>query len=151
MATIRERLETALQGLERECEMPYVPGELDRWGDGIRALLQQLTPLFQRQITVDHPQLYAQILKNNLDLSAHVEQMRTEDSQLLVAFAGVERLIEDVNLFVNEGQMSEQRFLPIRTRLVETGLEFVVRTRKQLLALDTWSSESIRRDTGTGD
>ena len=84
-----DQLTDALQGLEQQLEIPYVPGELDTWTMGVQKLLVKANDALRTMMRKDHPASFDMILKNDLELARRVDQMRAEDEQLLTQFDAV--------------------------------------------------------------
>jgi beta-galactosidase/beta-glucuronidase len=149
--TQTDKLTVLLERLERQLQLPRISGELVSWTEGVKDILSHIGEHLQYTLQQDHPKTYGAILKNNTELASKVEQMKSEDAEVHKAY---EHLVEEVNDLMGkmgDDVRDEALFEPKRLRLVETGLAFVLRTRKQRVAVSTWMTESLRRETGTGD
>jgi hypothetical protein len=102
-------------------------------------------------IEQDDPRSYHAILKNNTELAARVEQMKAEDQEVLKDFEKLLAEARDLRATMGDRPMDEKAFEPRRDSMVEQGLAFILRARKQRVAVSTWMSESLRRETGAGD
>lgn len=143
-----DQVSEAIEKLHRQLELPYVSGELSSWTDGIIELLGSTKECIRKSIEDDHPCSYKTIMKNDLELAQRVEDMRAEDAQLLCKLDDLTREAENLDKMVDEAHLAESQFKPKRDRLVEDGVAFIVRLRKQRAAINTWLGEAFSRDNG---
>jgi len=144
-------LADTLERLERQLELPHISGELNSWAAESLKLLKELDRQVRWAVNSEHPRAFETIVKNQANLLQQVEKMRPEDQQLLEALEPVIRQAEQFALSMNETALAEQQFQPKRERLVNDGLSFILRMRRQQSAVDTWLRESMQRDNGVGD
>lgn len=149
--TQTDKVTVLLERLERQLQLPQISGELTSWTDGVHDLIQHLGEHLRFTLQQDHPKTYKEILKNNTELASKVEQMKTEDGEILKCYEHVLAEVQDLDRLTDDDERDEKKFEPKRLRLVENGLAFVLRVRKQRLAASTWMGESLRRETGAGD
>jgi hypothetical protein len=144
-------LAESFEGLETHLELPYISGELNRWGADVEGFLQKAGEQLHEAVKREHPKNYEAITASRPDLSAEVGKMRDNDAALLSALQTVREQVDRFRATVREDQLAEQQFLPARNRLVDEVLNFVLQVRKQRAAVTTWMSEALQRDNGVGD
>ena len=96
-----------------------------------------------------HAEEFAEIVEQDSGLLARVEQLKKEDSAITQQFADLCRRAsasqKSPGCEPDEGQVREDV-----SRLVELGLSFVIRVRKQETAITTWLARSIRSGPRNG-
>jgi hypothetical protein len=151
----REQYETelrqALRQLELSLETPVVAGELPDWATAVQDSLACVGVLLTRQIEILHADEFAEIVEEDSGLLTRVDRLTKEDGQVAEQFAELSqraaRLTESAwGVEPDEGQLR-----PDVERLVDSGLSFVTRVRKQETAITTWLLEAFDRDRGTVD
>jgi len=151
-ATVKlDAVAEALQRLEEQLELPYVPGELHAWGESVRQLLGDAATRLRADISGRHPSIFDSITKSQGNLRQQVDKLKADDEQLLESLASVERLVEQFSTSFDETAQAGQHLQPMRERVINDGLSLVLRARRQRSALDTWHTEALQRDNGVGD
>lgn len=146
-----EPFHTALDELERCAETPFVPGELERWHSALFEGLRHFTPHLKQHTREMHPAEFQNIEDEDPELTRRVELMRAEDRELEQE---ADRLIDDaarLEAAVHKAEPDEARVEAPLTRLANATLGFVIRVRKQEIAVRTWLGEAFGRDRGTID
>lgn len=141
----------ALDELERCAESPFIPGELERWHAAVSESLQRFTPLLKEHAQTVHPAEFQNITDEDPELLQRVELMREEDREIECE---AERLLEDAARLqpaVQRVEPDEARVETTLTRFANAMLGFVIRVRKQEIAVRTWLGEAFGRDRGTVD
>jgi hypothetical protein len=153
MATVDQgtELRTALETFETALETPLVSGEHATWSERVRETWSQLKPLVHRQLEEVHPQLFDEIFETDAELARRIEQLRDEDQALRREMQRLDERIETLALRTPFAERDELRTTDERDDLVEDGIAFVVRTRKQEVAAQTWFVEAFNRERGPGD
>ena len=138
------RLETALL-------TPAVAGELKGWVTNVREAAATFSMDWTRYLhTVLHQQ-YAEIAKNDPEMSNDIEKMIATDKQLIDQFAAFSEKFRELEEHTNEVQWDEGKLAGERQRLEEAGITLIVQIKKQRLAAETWLSEAFYRDRGVKD
>lgn len=147
-----DRLKQAIDGFETSLETPLVSGELIAWVTEARETLEQLGVLLHQDVQQTHADLYATILREDMELSSRVTELRATDDQLLrIEYGKVEH---HLGRLVNQAQsvaQDESKAANMRAEVVKLSLAFVISLRTQETAITTWFSEAFNRDRGVGD
>lgn len=91
------------------------------------------------------------MLEVDQEMFKRVELLRQEDQAIAAELDGLGELIERLRLKTPVAEPNEARTDKEREALAERGLAFVMRLRKQEVAIDTWFGEAFNRDRGSGD
>lgn len=151
--TMTERNETdrALERFEASVETPLVPGELERWVAAVVQAWENLLPMIVRLTESDHPEVYAEIQREDRGLYHRVAEMRREDEKLRNAAEKLDHRIPRLTAAISEAEPDEARIAPFVDAFVADATAFVIRLRRQRLAVRTWLMEAFSRDRGTVD
>jgi hypothetical protein len=147
----QQRLHEALGKLEASVETPFVPGEFERWIAEVESAWRNLQPGMELLITTRHPQDYAEIRQEDLELIPRVEQMRQEDAEIQRQADLLERQIPRLTAAVAHVEPDEGRLTPRLDAFAHDALSLIIRVRKQEQAVRTWLGEAFNRDRGTVD
>lgn len=143
-------LAEALGAFETALATPIVPGELEPWAETLQAKAKRLEPLLHRRIA-DHEKCFSQIEKADPELIKRVENLKSEDEEIHSEFQSLSERIASLAERAPDtepGETVANRQVP---ELVDNGLAFVIRVRKQEVALRTWLVEAFQRDRGPVD
>ncbi len=144
-------LRDALAALEAALETPLVPGDLVAWVTPIQQGFAPVGVYLRRQIERVHTHQFDRIKHEDLGLASRVEQLAEEDRELLQILADLSQLSERLSAVSTAVEPDEAAIEPELQRLVDEGLAFVIRVRKQESAIATWLVESLDRDRGDVD
>jgi hypothetical protein len=147
----QQRLHEALAALEASVETPFVPGEFERWMSEVESAWKKLRTCLDWLIATRHPQDFAEIRQEDLELSPRVEQMRQEDAEIQQQAETLGQQIPPLQAAVAHVEPDEARLAPRLEALARDALNFVIRVRKQEQAVRTWLGEAFNRDRGTVD
>ncbi len=143
--TPEDEMRTALEAFENALATPLISGEHVAWVDGAKMSWQEAATQVQRQIERIHPAQYTKMLEADSELAARIEKLRQEDAtigrQLKRIAAAVERLHRKAAAEYDEARTDDDR-----RRLVNAGISFAVRMRKQEVAVKTWFVEAFNRE-----
>ena len=143
-------IKPALEALETLFAAPMVPGEHVAWTEELAAQWESLEPQIRQHLGA-HEHQYKQMLEVDQEIFKRVELLREEDQAISAELDGINQLVERLRLKTPVAVPNESRTDEDRQALTERGLAFVVRLRKQEVAIDTWFSEAFNRDRGPGD
>jgi hypothetical protein len=153
MATVDQgtELRAALEAFETALETPLVSGEHATWSERVLETWSALKARIDRQMDELHPQLFDEILENDAELAQRIEQMRAEDEALRRELHLLDARIATLSRRTPFAERDELRTTDEREDLANDGIAFVVRMRKQEVAVQTWFVEAFNRERGTGD
>ncbi len=140
-----------LERLEQQLEVPHISGELNNWASDVVSLLKELEHELQQAVASEHARSFQMIVKSNRNLRSQVDKLAEEDQAILNAFPTLLRQAEQLVNCIREDALAEQQFHEVREKVVQEGLAFVLRARRQQVGVDTWLAEALQRDNGVGD
>lgn len=140
----------ALAALEKEVEVPIVPGELNAWCTAVREKLSALREERRHCLKV-HDELYEQILETDLGLAHRVRGLRERDAGLRDELGTIEERLDQL-LRADAGN-PRASWEPDREAagLREDILKWIVDSRAVEKEIETWLLEALFRDRGGGD
>jgi len=144
-------LNEALSHAETALLTPVVSGELETWATTVQEtsqLVSERLPAYLKAVL--HPE-YAEIAKTDPELLTRVEQLITEDQNLLLDQDSFRTETNEfakraANIKKDEGQGASER-----AKLEQKGLALILRIKRQRAAADTWLAEANYRDRGPVD
>lgn len=139
----------ALEDFEGLLETPIIAGELLDWVTNALSACENVGLILTGDLKRKHAELYARILRQDLDLSRQVEKLRAMDRQLVdIDFANVLAALTQLSNFATSVAQDEAKLTLLRTDVVKRAISFVISARTQETALATWFSEAFNRDLG---
>jgi hypothetical protein len=144
-------LKTALTSLETSLATPIISGELADWVEDLQKAWDEASAQIHYAIHHLHPRTYEEMGKQDAELLPRMELLRGEDQAIKDDRERIGGLIaRDVKL-VPTLEPDEGRAYSYLKPLIDEGLAFVLRVRKQEVALETWLAEAFNRDRGSVD
>ena len=146
-----KELKESLAKFETAILTPVVSGELKEWVRMATMACNEARNQLQsyRQAALN-PQC-AVIKEADPDLWPKIQQLTLEDDAIAQALADFRDNLASLAHRAAEVETHESKANNQRETVEAQGLALVLRIRKQLAAADTWFSESLLRDRGTGD
>jgi hypothetical protein len=144
-------LRAALDTFETSLAIPIISGELANWSQQVQSAWQKANDQILRQLADLHPKQLKQIAKEDPELSAQVEKLKTEDAALEAGRASLDRVVDELGRVAPLVGADERKATDCAAMLVENGIVFVGRFKKQQVAVDTWFQEAFTRDRGVAD
>lgn len=140
-----------LDGLEQQLETPVVPGELESWTGEAQLAMARLAHALRHRVEDVHDEQLAEIAAEDAELVIRVEALRGEDEALLEEVDRLRSRAAKLNEAAPRAEPNERRLGRGVDAFVEEALAFVIRVRKQEVALRTWYQEAFQRDRGVAD
>ncbi len=144
-------LAEGLVHVEQQLQIPHIAGDLAAWAEGVVHALEAIERPLQDVVDKENPQSYLEIVKAKRTMAAQVDKLREEDQAIVASFPGLMREAEQLASSVREISQAEHQFHATREHLVQRGLAFVLRVRRQRVATETWFGEAMQRVEGGGD
>lgn len=144
-------LHGALETFETCLLSPVVAGELVSWAQAAQQAMQELLTHERLQLAAVHQQEFAEIARQDPDLSTRVEQLQDEDGLIGQELLETQQQLNDLVAAAEAAEPDELRVETLRARVEERGLSIVLRIRRQEAAARTWLVESFQRDRGDVD
>jgi seryl-tRNA synthetase len=144
-------LRGALEAFETALATPIVSGELETWIDQVRKAWSEVSTHVHDRSTRIHPQEYEQITNKDPELIPQVQKLKAEDQSIERDRQAMNRRIHTIAQRVPNVEPDEEKIKRHVTQLIDDGIAFVGRTRKQEVAAQTWFVEAFNRDRGVAD
>jgi hypothetical protein len=148
---VEHALQETMRRFEAALLTPVVGGELKAWITGVREAAATFGLDWTRYLrSVLHMQ-YDEIAKADPELLHQVDQMVAADEQLLEDYAQFHESLQELAARANKVASHESRLDDSREELERSGIDLVVRIKRQQAAATTWLSEAHYRDRGVAD
>lgn len=141
----------ALERLESRLETPVVPGELSGWANAARAAADEAARAFDETVSGVHDRMYKDIVEQDPGAQNRVDGLREEDRRLLSDLSSLLSKISTLAKSAHYIEPDESQLEEQMDAAIQYGLKFVIDSRKQERALETWYLEAFGRDRGTAD
>jgi hypothetical protein len=146
------RLRNALQSLEKALATPAIEGELAEWGRAVQDAWSEAAACIRASVDVAHRKQMKDIAETDPEMFKRIEEIGTEDNEIRRL---LHKLDNDVPRVIRALPIAEKdpaaRVNEEQEKLVNEGLAFVSRVRKQDVVVQTWLVEAFNRERGTGD
>jgi hypothetical protein len=144
-------LKTALTAFETSLSTPIVSGELASWVGEVAKAWKTASATIHDCMTVVHPRQYEEMAEEDLELLPQIERLKAEDEAIERERERIGNMVERDAQHVPKLEPDEAKAQKHVQNLIDEGLAFVMRARKQEVALETWLVEAFNRDRGTAD
>ena len=149
--TAEDELKVVLAAFETSLATPVVSGELTEWLDAVKQSWTEASEKIRYQAKHEHSRQFEQIAKADPELLPRVEQLQAEDTVIERDLETLSQIILSTSAHVPKLEPDEEKALHHIKRLVDEGMAFILRVRKQEVAIQTWFVEAFNRDRGAGD
>lgn len=146
-----KKLRDALESLETCLATPVISGDLTEWANYLRTAWSEAEPEVRHHVHVLFRGQLDQISNLDPELLGRVERLRSESDAILQQ---AETLGQDISRLAEKASRLEQhenRAEPDLKAIIDSGIEFVTRVRRQLVAIQAWLVEALNRERGPGD
>ena len=144
-------LREALASFETSVATPIVSGDLPDWTDKVQKAWSEASAQVHYHVKHLHPRQYDEISNEDPALFQQVELLKAEDD-------AIERDREKLNQSVTSVATHAPKLEPDEGKanrhiqsLIDDAMAFVMRARKQQVAVQTWYVEAFNRERGGGD
>jgi predicted transcriptional regulator len=139
----------ALDDFERLLGLPVINGEMIEWATNVDRSFERVKALLLDRIQFSHRDVFARIVKEDLDLSSRVESLRERDSQIAGAeLQDVERGLTALLQRAKAVGKDESQISEHLSSVTHQALMFIVSARAQETAITAWLNEAFNRDLG---
>jgi hypothetical protein len=146
-----QELKSSLDRFETCLVSPMMSGELVSWVEELQSAWAEAAALVHQHLEELHPREYEQISKEDPELLPRTEKLQAEDSLIQDDSAEFERLVHRFAEHAPRFEPDEEKIAKLQRALVDDGVEFVTRVRKQEAAVGAWFVEAFTRDRGVAD
>jgi hypothetical protein len=144
-------LKLVLAAFETSLATPIVSGELPRWIEEVQHAWEHTSAEIHDQVKHLHPRQFEQISSQDPELLPRVEQLKAEDEAIEQDRERLNQAVRRVSQHAPKMEPDEEKAQKYTKSLVDEGMAFIARVRKQEVALQTWFVEAFNRDGGAVD
>ena len=147
--TFESDLKTSLAAFETSLSTPIVSGELAAWVGEVEKAWEEASAQIHDCVTRLHPRQYDEIAKADPELMPRIEVLKAEDEAIEQEREHIHQMVERDAQHVPKLEPDEGKAQKHVQSLIDKGLAFLMRVRKQEVAVETWLVEAFNRDRGT--
>ena len=144
-------LKSSLERFENCLITPVMSGELISWVDETKTAWTEAFAQVRQHVSEFHPRQYKQISKEDPELLPKTEKLQAEDALIEDDAEEFERLLHRFAEHAPKFEPDEEKIATHMKSLIDDGIEFITRVRKQEAAVQTWFVEAFTRDRGVAD
>jgi hypothetical protein len=144
-------LREALTSFETSVATPIVSGELPDWTDKVQKAWQNVSAQVHYHVTHLHPRQFQEISNEDPALFQQVELLKAEDDAIEQEREKLNQSVTRVATHVPKLEPDEGKANNRVQDLIDEAMGFIVRARKQEVAVQTWYVEAFNRERGGGD
>jgi hypothetical protein len=144
-------LKVALDTFEESMLTPLVSGDVPQWAENVQSTWAEASAQIHDLLAELHPKQYEEMAANDPELLPRIEVLKQEDCELERQREELGQMIGRVTERAPELEPDEGKAARHAEKLVEAGIQFIARVRKQRVALQTWFAEAFTRDRGAVD
>jgi len=144
-------LKSSLERFETCLLTPVMAGELVSWVDETQSAWTEVVAEVRQHVGELHPRQYNQIAKEDPELLPRTEKLQAEDALIEDDAEEFDRLLHRFAEHAPKFEPDEEKIATHMKSLIDDGIEFITRVRKQEAAVQTWFVEAFTRDRGVAD
>ncbi len=144
-------LREALTSFETSVATPIVSGELPDWADKVQKSWSEVSAQVHYHVKQLHPRQYQEISNEDPALFQQVELLKAEDDAIEQEREKLTQSIARVATHVPKLEPDEGKANNHVQNLINEAMGFIMRARKQEVAVQTWYVEAFNRERGGGD
>jgi hypothetical protein len=141
----------AIDELERCLVTPILSGELAAWVGEAQEAWREAAGQVHFQLKHLHPNQYEEIAKQDPALFPRIDLLKLEDAAIDEQRDQINQSVVHLAQHIPKLEPDEEKAQKLTISLVDDGLAFVARVRKQVVAVQTWYIEAFNRDGGAVD
>jgi len=142
---------TALADFETSLATPIISGELAEWTEDVKKTWDEASAQLHYQLRHLHPRQYDEIGRQDPELLPRIELLKAEDDAIEQQREQIAQLVTRVAQHAPKLEPDEEKAQSHIKTLVDDGTAFLMRVRKQEVAVQTWYVEAFSRDRGAVD
>jgi hypothetical protein len=146
-----QSLKASLEQFETCLLTPVMSGELIAWVEELCAAWTDVAEHVEQHVSELHPSQYKQISREDPELLPRTEKLQAEDSCIAEDREEFDRFFHRFAEHAPKFEPDEEKIASHLKSLVDKGVEFITRVRKQEAAVQAWFVEAFTRDRGVAD
>jgi hypothetical protein len=147
----QDDLNAVLAKFETSLLSPTISGELPSWLEEVQKSWEETSAQIHYYIKHVHPRQFDEIAKQDPELLPRIEQLQAEDEAIEQQRAQLSQSIGRVGQHAPKLEPDEEKAQRYVKSIVDDGTAFLIRVRKQEVAVQTWYVEAFNRDGGAVD
>jgi hypothetical protein len=151
MIHTEQELKSSLERFENCLVTPVMSGELTNWVGEVQGAWVGTLEQVREHVREFHPRQYKQISKEDPELLPRTEKLAAEDFAIEEDAEEFDRLMHRFAEHAPKFEPDEEKFAKHLQALVDDGIEFITRVRKQEAGVQAWFMEAFTRDRGVAD
>jgi hypothetical protein len=144
-------LREALASFETSIATPIISGELPDWVDKIQKAWSEASAQVHYHVKHLHPRQYQEISNEDPALFQQIELLKAEDEAIEQEREKLNQSVTRVATHVPKLEPDEAKANNYVQALIDEAMTFIMRARKQEVAVQTWYVEAFNRERGGGD
>jgi hypothetical protein len=150
-STFQNELKTAVTRFETCLLTPIVSGELAAWTEDLDSSWGDASAQIHFLLKHHHPRQYEEIGNQDPELLPRIELLKAEDEAIEQQRELFTQSLNRVAQHAPKLEPDEEKAQKHTKSLIEDGVAFLARLRKQQIAVQTWYVEAFNRDRGAVD
>jgi hypothetical protein len=142
---------SAVDDFERSLLRPLLSGELPNWVKEVHQDWREAASHIHYQIKHQHPRQYEEIAQQDPELLPRIDLLKREDAAIEVERETINQAVDRVAEHLPKLEPDEGKAEKFTKPLIDDGMAFIARVRKQVIAVQTWYIEAFNRDRGAVD
>jgi hypothetical protein len=145
------KLKSALDALETSIATPIVAGDLAAWIDEVTRSWAVAAAQIHDHVNELHPRQFEDIAEQDPELLPRVDALKAEDAAIEAQGDKLSHAVVRLAQHVPRMEPDEEKAMKFTKSFSDELTLFIVRVRKQSVAVQTWYVEAFNRDRGTVD
>jgi hypothetical protein len=141
----------AVDEFERCLVTPILSGQLAAWVGEVQEAWREAAGQVHYQIKHLHPRQYEEIAKQDPELFPRIDLLKLEDGAIEEHRDKINQTVVRLAQHIPKLEPDEEKAQKHTKSVVDDGLAFIARVRKQVVAVQTWYIEAFNRDGGAVD
>jgi hypothetical protein len=141
----------AMEDFERSLMHPILAGELATWTEELQEAWNEFAAQIHFRSKHLYPRQYREIGEQDPELLPRLDLLGAEDAAIEQRREKINQAITQATQHIPELEPDEQKAQRHLQTLIDDGIDFVNRVRKQSIAIETWYVEAFDRDRGAVD
>ena len=150
-ASAEPDLKVAIDQFETNLVTPIMPGELASWAEQVHSAWTEAATQIQHHVKHLHPRQFEAIAEQDPELLPRVELLKAEDEAIEDHLASFSQAVAQTAEHASKLEPDVEKAQKHIQSLIDDGLSFLARVRKQSVAVQTWYVEAFNRDKGAVD
>lgn len=149
--TSEAAFKTAVDGFERALVSPILSGDLASWLDEVEETWREASSQIHFQTKHLHPRQFEEIAQQDPELLPRIDLLKAEDAAIEAEREKFNQCLGRLAQHFPKLEPDEDKAKKHTVTLIDEGVAFITRIRKQVVAVQIWYIEAFNRDGGAVD